>query len=137
MNGKNLAILAGAGAVLWYLLKGNGGGVSSVNAQKIGSDVTNTDTLGIGLASLSKGLGLGSSLYLDSPSGSVSVNPQVVGYRLEYTGQSPLFVPVESLANPSGTGENNAWIYLRWKIEGGWKPFTVYSDGSSSPIVQP
>ena len=138
---RKLLILGGAALALWYLLRNNGGGGSSssgVLAGKIGSDVNNTDTLGLGLAALGQKLQLGSSLYLDSPDGSVSVNPQVTGYRLDRAGSGSLWVPVETLATNNGKmDESNPWYYLTRKIETGWTPFVVYSDGSDSRITPP
>lgn len=140
MNPK-LLILGGAGLLLWFLSKGNSNGnPSSITANKIGSDVTNTDSLGVGLAALSKKLSGGQdSLYLDTPAGSVSVNPAIVGYGLTRAGQT-LFVPVEALNNPgnaSSTGENNPWYYLRTKSEAGYETHALYSDGSSVALHFP
>ena len=88
--------------------------------------------------SLGSKLQLGSSLYLDSPAGSVSVNPKVVGYRLDRAGTPSLFIPVETLAVNNGKAdETNPFYYLKWKIETGWTPFIVYSDNSTSRINQP
>ena len=131
-----MAVVAGLGLVALWWMKRKDSAAPGVVAGSIGSKVNQTDTLGLGLAALSGSLGLGSSLYLNSPSGSVSVNPEITAYRLEMVGQSPLIVPAAAITgNNTVQGESNPWNYFRGKIESGWKPYVVFSDGSSKPLT--